>query len=126
VTAFGCRPACLAGAAPLPRRLRRASHCELAFAGVPIRAMLGDQQAQPWVKLLQPVKPNGTYGTGAFLVITPAAASVRPATEALLSHSGWCGCPDGSAPTAWRAAIGDQLRCSMPDRHQCCVHGCGA
>jgi len=68
----------------------------LPFAGVPIRAMLGDQQAATLGQnCLQPGEAKCTYGTGAFLVINTGSSIVR-SDGGLLSTYGWCGA-DGSA-----------------------------
>jgi glycerol kinase len=61
----------------------------LPFAGVPITAVLGDQQAATYGQLcLSPGQAKCTYGTGAFLVVTCGDQPVR--TEGgLLSTVGW-------------------------------------
>ena len=59
------------------------------FAGVPITAMLGDQQAASFGQLcLEPGQAKCTYGTGAFLVINVGSTPVR-APGGLLSTVGW-------------------------------------
>ncbi len=68
---------------------------DLPFAGVPILAMLGDQQAATLGQsCLQPGEAKCTYGTGAFLVINTGETVVR-SESGLLSTYGWCGA-DGS------------------------------
>ena len=61
----------------------------LPFAGVPIRALLGDQQAATLGQLcLQPGEAKCTYGTGAFLVVN-TGAELRRSDAGLLSTLGW-------------------------------------
>ena len=61
----------------------------LPFAGTPIEALLGDQQAATLGQLcLQPGEAKCTYGTGAFLVIN-TGATVRRSRSGLLSTLGW-------------------------------------
>ena len=61
----------------------------LPFAGTPIEALLGDQQAATLGQLcLQPGEAKCTYGTGAFLVIN-TGATVRRSQSGLLSTLGW-------------------------------------
>jgi glycerol kinase len=61
----------------------------LPFAGVPITALLGDQQAASFGQLcLEPGQAKCTYGTGAFLVINVGSTPVR-APGGLLSTVGW-------------------------------------
>lgn len=62
---------------------------ELPFAGVPITAVLGDQQAATLGQsCLQPGQAKCTYGTGAFLVINTGARPSR-SDQGLLSTYGW-------------------------------------
>ncbi|MGA0292029.1 MAG: glycerol kinase GlpK [Synechococcus sp.] len=62
---------------------------DLPFAGLPIQAMLGDQQAATLGQLcLQPGEGKCTYGTGAFLVINTGDV-VRRSDAGLLSTLGW-------------------------------------
>lgn len=62
----------------------------LPFAGVPITAMLGDQQAATLGQdCLVPGEGKCTYGTGAFLVIN-TGAEIRRSDAGLLSTVGWC------------------------------------
>jgi glycerol kinase len=61
----------------------------LPFAGVPITAMLGDQQAATLGQsCLQPGQAKCTYGTGAFLVIN-TGSSISRSDQGLLSTYGW-------------------------------------
>ena len=61
----------------------------LPFAGVPITAVLGDQQAATYGQLcVMPGQAKCTYGTGAFLVVTCGDQPVR-AEGGLLSTVGW-------------------------------------
>jgi glycerol kinase len=61
----------------------------LPFAGVPITAVLGDQQAATYGQLcLSPGQAKCTYGTGAFLVVACGDQPVR-AEGGLLSTVGW-------------------------------------
>ena len=61
----------------------------LPFAGVPIQALLGDQQAATLGQLcLQPGEGKCTYGTGAFLVVN-TGATIRHSDAGLLSTLGW-------------------------------------
>ncbi len=61
----------------------------LPFAGVPITAMLGDQQAATLGQgCLQPGQAKCTYGTGAFLVINTGSRP-RRSELGLLSTYGW-------------------------------------
>lgn len=61
----------------------------LPFAGVPITAVLGDQQAATYGQLcLAPGQAKCTYGTGAFLVVTCGDRPVRP-EGGLLGTVGW-------------------------------------
>lgn len=61
----------------------------LPFEGVPIQALLGDQQAATLGQLcLQPGESKCTYGTGAFLVIN-TGPDIRRSTSGLLSTLGW-------------------------------------
>ncbi len=61
----------------------------LPFAGVPITAMLGDQQAATLGQgCLKPGEGKCTYGTGAFLVIN-TGGSIRRSGAGLLSTVGW-------------------------------------
>ena len=61
----------------------------LPFAGVPIQALLGDQQAATLGQLcLQPGESKCTYGTGAFLVVN-TGSSIRTSDAGLLSTLGW-------------------------------------
>jgi len=61
----------------------------LPFAGVPITAVLGDQQAATYGQLcLASGQAKCTYGTGAFLVVACGDRPVR-AGEGLLSTVGW-------------------------------------
>ncbi len=72
-----------------------ASH--LPFAGVPIQALLGDQQAATFGQLcLKPGEAKCTYGTGAFLVVN-TGNSIRRCKEGLLSTLGWT--DDRGVPT---------------------------
>ena len=67
----------------------------LPFAGVPITAMLGDQQAASFGQLcLERGQAKCTYGTGAFLVVNAGHQPV-PAKAGLLSTVGWSNA-DGS------------------------------
>jgi glycerol kinase len=62
---------------------------DLPFAGLPIQALLGDQQAATLGQLcLQLGEAKCTYGTGAFLVIN-TGDSIRRSTAGLLSTLGW-------------------------------------
>ena len=62
---------------------------DLPFAGLPIQALLGDQQAATLGQLcLQPGEGKCTYGTGAFLVIN-TGAGIRRSEAGLLSTLGW-------------------------------------
>lgn len=68
---------------------------DLPFAGVPITAVLGDQQAATLGQgCLEPGQAKCTYGTGAFLVINTGASPCR-SEQGLLSTYGWTA-PDGS------------------------------
>ena len=61
----------------------------LPFAGVPIQALLGDQQAATLGQLcLQPGEGKCTYGTGAFLVVN-TGATIRHSDNGLLNTLGW-------------------------------------
>ena len=61
----------------------------LPFAGVPIQALLGDQQAATLGQLcLQPGEGKCTYGTGAFLVVN-TGATIRHSDDGLLNTLGW-------------------------------------
>ena len=61
----------------------------LPFEGLPIQAMLGDQQAATLGQLcLQPGESKCTYGTGAFLVIN-TGNEIRRSEAGLLSTLGW-------------------------------------
>jgi len=61
----------------------------LPFAGVPITAMLGDQQAASYGQFCrQPGQAKCTYGTGAFLVVDCGQQPQR-AAGGLLSTVGW-------------------------------------
>ena len=61
----------------------------LPFAGVPIRALLGDQQAATFGQLcLQPGEAKCTYGTGAFLVVN-TGDEPRRSDAGLLTTLGW-------------------------------------
>jgi glycerol kinase len=61
----------------------------LPFAGVPITAMLGDQQAATLGQSCLGVgEGKCTYGTGAFLVIN-TGATIQRSTAGLLSTVGW-------------------------------------
>ncbi len=61
----------------------------LPFAGVPIQALLGDQQAATLGQLcLEPGEGKCTYGTGAFLVVN-TGDSIRYSDAGLLSTLGW-------------------------------------
>ncbi|QEY32093.1 glycerol kinase GlpK [Synechococcus sp. RSCCF101] len=61
----------------------------LPFAGVPITAMLGDQQAATLGQLcLRAGEAKCTYGTGAFLVIN-TGSELRRSDSGLLSTLGW-------------------------------------
>jgi glycerol kinase len=67
---------------------------DLPFAGVPITAMLGDQQAATLGQsCLLPGQAKCTYGTGAFLVINTGSHPCR-SHHGLLSTYGWTD-PDG-------------------------------
>ena len=64
-------------------------HKDLPFSGLPIQALLGDQQAATLGQLcLQPGESKCTYGTGAFLVIN-TGAQIRRSDAGLLSTLGW-------------------------------------
>ena len=64
-------------------------NADLPFAGVPIRALLGDQQAATLGQLcLQPGEAKCTYGTGAFLVVN-TGAELRRSDQGLLTTLGW-------------------------------------
>ena len=61
----------------------------LPFAGLPIQALLGDQQAATLGQLcLNPGEAKCTYGTGAFLVIN-SGDTIRRSDAGLLSTLGW-------------------------------------
>jgi len=61
----------------------------LPFAGVPITAVLGDQQAATLGQsCLRPGQAKCTYGTGAFLVINTGSSPCR-SQHGLLSTYGW-------------------------------------
>ena len=61
----------------------------LPFAGVPIQALLGDQQAATLGQLcLLPGEGKCTYGTGAFLVVN-TGTTIRQSDAGLLSTLGW-------------------------------------
>ena len=61
----------------------------LPFAGLPIQALLGDQQAATLGQLcLEPGEGKCTYGSGAFLVIN-TGAHIRRSDAGLLSTLGW-------------------------------------
>ncbi|MEO1003181.1 MAG: glycerol kinase GlpK [Cyanobacteria bacterium J06638_7] len=61
----------------------------LPFAGVPITAMLGDQQAATLGQsCLRVGEAKCTYGTGAFLVIN-TGLEIRRSSQGLLSTYGW-------------------------------------
>ena len=62
---------------------------DLPFAGVPIRALLGDQQAATLGQLcLKPGEAKCTYGTGAFLVVN-TGTELRRSDDGLLTTLGW-------------------------------------
>jgi len=62
---------------------------DLPFAGVPIRALLGDQQAATLGQLcLDPGEAKCTYGTGAFLVVN-TGSKLRRSEAGLLTTLGW-------------------------------------
>ena len=64
-------------------------HKDLPFSGLPIQALLGDQQAATLGQLcLQPGESKCTYGTGAFLVIN-TGTQIRRSDAGLLSTLGW-------------------------------------
>ena len=66
-----------------------AINADLPFAGVPIRALLGDQQAATFGQLcLQPGEAKCTYGTGAFLVVN-TGNELRRSDAGLLTTLGW-------------------------------------
>ncbi len=61
----------------------------LPFAGVPVTAMLGDQQAATLGQsCLTPGQAKCTYGTGAFLVVN-TGSTIRRSDQGLLSTYGW-------------------------------------
>jgi glycerol kinase len=61
----------------------------LPFAGVPIKALLGDQQAATLGQLcLDPGEAKCTYGTGAFLVVNTGSV-IRRSNAGLLTTLGW-------------------------------------
>lgn len=61
----------------------------LPFAGVPILALLGDQQAATLGQLcLDPGEAKCTYGTGAFLVVNTGSV-IRRSHAGLLTTLGW-------------------------------------
>ncbi len=61
----------------------------LPFEGVPIRGMLGDQQAATLGQLcLQKGEAKCTYGTGAFLVVN-TGTNIYRSSDGLLSTLGW-------------------------------------
>lgn len=61
----------------------------LPFAGVPILALLGDQQAATLGQLcLDPGEAKCTYGTGAFLVVNTGSV-IRRSDAGLLTTLGW-------------------------------------
>lgn len=61
----------------------------LPFAGTPITAVMGDQQAATFGQFcLQPGQAKCTYGTGAFLVVNSGREPLR-APGGLLSTVGW-------------------------------------
>jgi glycerol kinase len=61
----------------------------LPFAGVPIHALLGDQQAATLGQLcLAPGEAKCTYGTGAFLVVN-TGSNIHRSDAGLLSTLGW-------------------------------------
>ena len=61
----------------------------LPFAGVPIQALLGDQQAATLGQLcLEPGEAKCTYGTGAFLVVNTGSER-RQSDSGLLTTLGW-------------------------------------
>ena len=61
----------------------------LPFAGVPIRALLGDQQAATLGQLcLEPGEAKCTYGTGAFLVVN-TGSELRRSNAGLLTTLAW-------------------------------------
>ena len=67
------------------------------FAGVPIQALLGDQQAATLGQLcLKPGEAKCTYGTGAFLVVN-TGQEIRRCQSGLLSTLGWT--DDKGSPT---------------------------
>ena len=69
----------------------------LPFAGVPIHALLGDQQAATLGQLcLEPGEAKCTYGTGAFLVVN-TGDTIHRSDAGLLSTLGWT--DDQGAPT---------------------------
>ncbi|MEB3306778.1 MAG: glycerol kinase GlpK [Cyanobacteriota bacterium] len=66
----------------------------LPFAGTPITALMGDQQAATFGQFcLKPGQAKCTYGTGAFLVVNSGREPLR-APGGLLSTVGWVE-PDG-------------------------------
>ena len=68
----------------------------LPFAGVPITAVLGDQQAATYGQLcLATGQAKCTYGTGAFLVVACGDQPVR-AADGLLSTVGWSDASSGA------------------------------
>ena len=75
----------------------------LPFAGVPITALLGDQQAASFGQLcLEPGQAKCTYGTGAFLVINVGST---PVASTVACSAPWAGPrPMGAPPTALKAA----------------------
>ncbi len=61
----------------------------LPFSGVPIHALLGDQQAATLGQLcLRPGEAKCTYGTGAFLVVN-TGGTIQRSDAGLLSTLGW-------------------------------------
>ena len=69
----------------------------LSFAGVPIKSLLGDQQAATLGQLcLEKGEAKCTYGTGAFLVVN-TGEQVHRSNDGLLSTLGWT--DSNGAPT---------------------------
>ena len=61
----------------------------LPFSGVPIKALIGDQQAATFGQLcLQKGEAKCTYGTGAFLVVN-TGSEIHRSNDGLLSTVGW-------------------------------------
>ncbi len=102
---FGVPPACLPEVRPSGGRFGRVAPGSPVLAGVPVAAILGDQQAALFGQAcLEPGLTKNTYGTGSFVLMNVGRERPEP-VDGLLTTVAWTRSGEPGATYALEGAI---------------------